>query len=65
MEVKIKEPPINLLKELKLISEYVPVRIVNILFFCSAQDSIKEGSLVYIGEVGKKLTLGYCKNTRN
>jgi hypothetical protein len=33
MEVKIKEPPINLLKELKLISEYVPVRIVNILFF--------------------------------
>lgn len=57
IEAKIKEIGINLPKAPKPVAEYIPAKIVGNLVFCSGQGPIKEGVPVYIGKVGKELTL--------
>ncbi len=57
IEEKIKKLGINLPKVPKPVAEYIPAKIVDNLIFCSGQGPTKEGVPVYIGKVGKELTL--------
>lgn len=57
IEEKIKKLGLNLPKVPKPVAEYIPAKIVGDLVFCSGQGPVKEGVSVYIGKVGKELTL--------
>ena len=57
IEAKLKELGLNLPEVPKPVAEYIPAKIVGNLVFCSGQGPIKEGVPVYIGRLGKELTV--------
>jgi len=57
IEAKIKEMGLEIPEMQKAVGEYLPAKIVGNLVFCSGQGPIKEDKPVYIGRLGKELTL--------
>lgn len=57
IESKLKEIGINIPEAPKPVAEYIPAKIVGKLVFCSGQGPIKDGKFVYLGRVGKEVSL--------
>ncbi len=57
IESKLKEIGITIPEASKPVAEYIPAKIVDKLVFCSGQGPIKNGKPVYVGRVGKEVSL--------
>ena len=57
IEEKLKEIGLSLPEAAKPVAEYIPAKMVGNLVFCSGQGPVKDGKMVYIGRVGKELTI--------
>ncbi|MFZ2330868.1 MAG: RidA family protein [Atribacterota bacterium] len=57
IENRLKKMGLVLPEAVKPIAEYIPAKIVDKLVFCSGQGPVKDGKFVYIGRVGKEVSL--------
>ena len=54
---KLKELGLILPEVPKPVAEYIPVKILGNLVFCSGQGPIKDGKFIYVGRVGEEVSL--------
>jgi len=57
IEERLKEIGLNLPEVPKPVAKYIPAKIVGNLVFCSGQGPIKGGKFMYVGRVGKEVSL--------
>ncbi|NLL61815.1 MAG: RidA family protein [Candidatus Atribacteria bacterium] len=57
IEERLKEIGFSLPEAAKPLAEYIPAKLVGNLVFCSGQGPVKDGKMVFIGRVGKELTM--------
>lgn len=57
IEDKLKEIGLELPEVPKPVAKYIPAKIVNNLVFCSGQGPKKDGEYIYVGRVGKEVSL--------
>lgn len=57
IENNLKEMGIHIPIAPKPVAEYIPAKIVDKLVFCSGQGPIRDGKFVYLGRVGKEVSL--------
>ncbi|HOR42685.1 MAG TPA: RidA family protein [Atribacterota bacterium] len=57
IEDKLKEIGLNLPEVPKPVAEYIPAKVTGNLVFCSGQGPVKDGKLIYVGRVGKEISM--------
>ena len=57
IEERLKEIGLSLPEAVKPVAEYIPAKLVGSLVYCSGQGPVKDGKMVFLGRVGKEVTI--------
>ena len=57
IEDKLKEMGLSLPEVPKPVAEYIPAKVAGNLVFTSGQGPVKDGKFIYVGKVGKEISI--------